>query len=116
MTNTDFTVRESETSRTRNNFKTSIDNAIGWRNEKVIVYPGDGRNQNAVRHLTALLRSCDELSTDRIRAYQNIYDEFSYVTSSIESSMLRRIGFDYFPKSADEFVSDLVSNVSGSAE
>lgn len=91
-----------------------------WRKEKAAEYPDDGRNELAVKLLTALAADADNVSEALEREFQSAYeqsyfarhpDDNDYDDEGISAwgERLRNIGFGYEPKTAEEFVRDAIN-------
>ncbi len=85
-----------------------------WRREKAREFPDDERNIRAAELLETLAKTVSSVSPIMARRYVTLHDgdDMALVATETESEMMRLIGFHRFPDTAEEFLRDLVEDVS----
>ena len=79
-----------------------------WRRSEAAEYPEDLRNLEAAALLDKLAASVESIAPDFLDAYGFLWLDFR--DSEQHSEMLRQIGFNYWPKTAEEFVKAYIAN------
>ena len=87
-----------------------FNNAAHWRRELADKYPGDDRNIQAAEILERLAAGVSDIDDATMDVYAALFDE---QPDSADSELLRRIGFDWHPGSAAEFVSRYIAEHTG---
>lgn len=85
-----------------------LESTAEWRVEKSKEYPDDERNLAAAKILEEL--SSDDVSPDAERWFTDLAenDEYSYQIIEAASELIRTIGFQNFPSSAEQLMRDIV--------
>jgi hypothetical protein len=78
-----------------------------WRREKGAEHPEDSRNVEAAELLDRLAKTIKDVDPTLLDAYGALWDDVP--DSEQHSEMLRLIGFQSFPQTAEEFVKQYIA-------
>jgi hypothetical protein len=82
-----------------------------WRRQKVGEFPDDLRNAEAAAILEKLAGTVGSVPGDVLSAYYDLFDDVS--DTAIEAEMLQRVGFQYTPDTAEDFVRAFIAERTG---
>lgn len=93
----------------KSDIQEAIESTIDWRQRKAVEYPDDARNKDAVKLLTELSSSLDNLE----KGVWEFYGSLSWTPEVTEalSTLLGRIGFQSATNDARELLSDLFQKI-----
>jgi hypothetical protein len=83
-----------------------------WRREKAAEHPEDSRNVEAAELLDRLAKTIKDVDPTLLDAYGSLWDD-DVQDSEQHSEMLRLIGFQSFPHTAEEFVKEYITKRTG---
>src|SRR6478672_5668926 len=79
-----------------------------WRREKAAEHPEDSSNVEAAELLDRLAKTIKDVDPTLLDAYGSLWDD-DVQDSEQHSEMLRLIGFQSFPQTAEEFVKEYIT-------
>ena len=80
-----------------------------WRREKAAEHPDDSRNVEAAELLDRLAKTIKDVDPTLLDAYGSLWDDEVH-DSEQHSEMLRLVGFQFFPQTAEEFVKQYIAD------
>ena len=83
-----------------------------WRREKALEHPEDNSNVEAAELLDRLAKTIKDVDPTLLDAYGSLWDD-DVQDSEQHSEMLRLIGFQSFPHTAEDFVKDYITKRTG---
>lgn len=81
--------------------KEEFERQAGWRDQKALEYPGDGRNAEAANLFRRLAATVDDCPQEVVDAAWELFEDAPDSEEWLE--MMKEIGFHAWPKSAEEF-------------
>jgi len=91
-----------------------------WRRRKLEQYPDDLRNLNAAEMLESLKPGLEKLrGSDLHKQYERVcnfdietpgWEDKLFALEEMKSAKLRSVCFHYFPRTAEEFLADAISD------
>jgi hypothetical protein len=88
----------------RSELRRDLSGAAKWRRGVADTYPGDDRNAVSIALLDRLVASVDDVRDETLEALE---------IKSLFRAMLRRVGFDWFPTSAQHAVEQYLAATKG---
>ena len=89
-----------------------------WRRAVAVEHPSDNRNLKAAAMLDQLAETVAAINPNVLATYQEIFeggpgDDSGFHALEDKREMMNRIGFHYFPATAEEFCRNLISRHTG---
>src|SRR5690242_11972188 len=91
--------------------KQTFEHQAAWRREKAGEYPDDKRNLEAAELLDQLAGMVEAVPNDVLHVYQALCNDEPEGVVFEELMQLKHVGFTYHPKSAEEFLRDLIRDL-----
>jgi hypothetical protein len=88
--------------------KGDFESTAEWRREIASQHPDDSRHVGAAELLERLVKMCDDIDPAVLEAYAALFRNLRDMDAHAE--MLRWVGFDYWPATAEEFCRDFIAD------
>ena len=101
--------------------KEDFELAAEWQRAVAVEHPNDSRNLKAAAMLDQLAETVAAINPNVLATYQEIFeggpgDDIGFHALEDKREMMSRIGFHYFPATAEEFVGILFQDTQETAE
>lgn len=97
--------------------KEEFEMAADWRQTVAAEHPEDSRNLEAVAVLNQLAGTVAAINPQVLAAYEELFsrtdEDSGFRAIEEQEEMKLRVGFHYFPATAEEFCRDLISSQTG---
>jgi hypothetical protein len=95
----------------RDELKEEFERQAEWRRSKAEEYPDDNRNLEAAAIFDKLAASTKDVNLSVFQSYQELFEGLQ--DSEKHSNMIREIGFQRWPETADEFCRNFIAEQTG---